>query len=350
MPPERTARHEHSPARKNRFIGRVLAHQKIEEAADAENIPLDTAKKILHKFRETGTAASLPRAGRPKKIDTRGERNIVRNAVTSRRKVLNDISNETAHHPSVTTVRRILQKHGYRRCVAMKKPYLSLEHRDGRFGWADYRRDFGEIDFESTIFSDECYVHVGDKSGRVYVTRRPDEKMLEECVVPTFKQSPLRVMVWGCIIKGTKGPLVVLEYPGGKGGGMTAARYQEQVLDGALRTFFAEMKKEKGLVDFQQDGAPAHKAKSTLRWFKRAHIPLAEHPAQSPDLSPIEPCWNDLKHIIRSGRSPTTLDGLKAAVIAAWDAIPQETIDRHINSMPDRIQALLHAKGGHIDY
>jgi hypothetical protein len=232
----------------------------------------------------------------------------------------------------------------------MKKPYLAPYHKKGRYEWADYRRDFGDIDFESTIFSDECYVHLGDKNGRVYVTRRPDERLLQECIVPTFKQSPIRVMIWGCIIKGRKGPLVVLEYPGGKGGGMTAKRYQDQVLDGALCDFFAEMKEEKGLVDFQQDGAPAHTAKTTIRWFKEAGIPLAEHPAQSPDLSPIEPCWNDLKDIIRKGPSPTTLEGLKAAVKAAWDAIPQETIDKHINTMPDRVQAVLRAKGGHTDY
>ena len=41
----------------------------------------------------------------------------------------------------------------------------------------------------------------------------------------TFKQSSIRVMVWGCIMNGQKGPLVVLEYPGGKGGGMNSSRY-----------------------------------------------------------------------------------------------------------------------------
>ena len=58
------------------------------------------------------------------------------------------------------------------------------------------------------------------------------EEYLDECLVPTFKQLPVHIMVWGCIMEGRKGPLVVLEYPGGKGGGMNSKRYCEQVLEG----------------------------------------------------------------------------------------------------------------------
>ena len=61
----------------------------------------------------------------------------------------------------------------------------------------------------------------------MYVTRRTDEEYDKDCLVPTFKQSAVCVMVWGCIMKGQKGPLIVLEYLGGKGGGMNSACYQE---------------------------------------------------------------------------------------------------------------------------
>ena len=89
----------------------------------------------------------------------------------------------------------------------------------------------------------------------------------DKCVVPQFKQSSLHIMVRGCIVKGRKGPLVVLEYPGGWEGGMTAARYQHQVLDEVLHTFYQEISEEKGQVVFQQDGAPSHTTKSTITWL-----------------------------------------------------------------------------------
>ena len=49
-------------------------------------------------------------------------------------------------------------------------------------------------------------------------------------------------MVWGCIVEGMKGPLVVLEYPEAKGGGMNTKWYCEQVLDGALVDFYTNVK------------------------------------------------------------------------------------------------------------
>ena len=45
----------------------------------------------------------------------------------------------------------------------------------------------------------------------------------------------------------------MLEYPGGKGGGMNAKRYQEQVLDPVLALFYEDMESQRGEVKFQQD-------------------------------------------------------------------------------------------------
>jgi hypothetical protein len=67
--------------------------------------------------------------------------------------------------------------------------------------------------------------------------------------------------------------------------------------------------------------------KTTIAWFKKAGIPLAEHPAQSPDINPIEPVWHELKKILRSQRCASTAEGLKSAICAGWDALPQEVID-----------------------
>jgi hypothetical protein len=49
-------------------------------------------------------------------------------------------------------------------------------------------------------------------------------------------------------MKGRKGPLVVLEYPGGKGGGMNTRRFCEQVLEGVFLDFYADMSQEHGSV------------------------------------------------------------------------------------------------------
>jgi len=206
-------------------------------------------------------------------------------------------------------------------------------------------------DWRHVIWSDECYIYIGDKKGTVWVTRSVDEVFHEDCLVPTFKQSPIRVMVWGCILEGRKGPLVVLDYPGGRGGGMTAKRYQDQVLNGPLHDFYQEMSEERGIVVFQEDGAPSHRAKSTCEWLDRNGIQSFPHPASSPDLNPIEPLWKTLKHLIRSRpHPPTNLFELKAAVREAWDQITPEDINSHVKDMGNRVAAVLASNGGHTLY
>jgi DDE superfamily endonuclease len=198
------------------------------------------------------------------------------------------------------------------------------------------------------IFSDECYVHVSDKCGRIFVTQRKDEQLLDECVVPTFKQSKLHVMIWGCIAQGQKGPLVMLDYPGGKGGGMNSKRYQQQVLEDVFLDFYTHLKQLRTYIQFQQDNAPRHTSKSILAWLAHYNIPLFFHPPNSPDLSTIEPVWLELKHILQhQSHSLTTIDELQQFVHTAWDEISVDKINKHIGHMPDRAAAVLGVKGGH---
>jgi hypothetical protein len=170
--------------------------------------------------------------------------------------------------------------------------------------WVKLYRKWKDEQWGKVIWSDECYIYLGDDRGRIYVTRRADEELHEDCLVPTFKQSSVRVMVWGCIMKGRKGPLIVLEYPGGKGGGMNSKRYQQQVLEGVLKNFYTQMIEERGRVFFQQDNASSHTSKLTKQWFMHENIQLLFHPPNSPDISPIEPVWHELKKLIRALPSP----------------------------------------------
>ena len=118
--------------------------------------------------------------------------------------------------------------------------------------WARLYKAYERQNWSKVIWSDEAYIYIGDDWGRVFITCHAGEEYLDECLVPTFKQLSVCIMVWGCIMEGRKGPLVVLEYPGGKGGGMNSKRYCEQVLEGALGDFYAEMKQVHGRIQFQQ--------------------------------------------------------------------------------------------------
>lgn len=351
MAAPKTSRRQHDSPKKNRLIGIITGGKTIAEAAKLSEIPYPTAKKIWQKYQQHGSTSNLPRSGRRTIVTDRMKRFIVREATKARRKPFAEIGNLMDPKVSEGTVRNVLADAGYHRRVAKKVPWLTSHHRSARRHWVKLYKKYGRDRWGQVIWSDESYIHLGDNRGRIFVTRRANEELHDDCLVPSFKQSSVRVMVWGCIMRGRKGPLVVLEYPGGKGGGMNSKRYQEQVLEGVLRDFYDEMKAERGRVIFQQDGAASHTSKSTMAWFSRENIPLLFHPPNSPDLNPIEPVWHELKQLIRAlPHPPNTVEQLKAAIRKAWDDLKIEDIDKHVKSMPERVRAVAKARGGHTRY
>jgi hypothetical protein len=272
--------------------------------------------------------------------------------LTKRRKPFSEIANQTKPKISKGTIRNILAQRGYHRHVAKKVPYLTRAHRRERLAWAQVCKAHAVLGiWQKKIWSDECYIYLGDNRGRIFVTHHPGEEFHNNCCVPKFAQSTVHVMVWACIMKGRKGPLVVLEYPGGRGGGMNSAQYQEQVLEGALKDFYHQVLKEESGIEFQQDGAASHRSKSTMKWFHQNQISLFNHPPHSPNLSPIEPVWLKLKQCLQAlPYLPTTVPQLIQAVKDIWDELPISDIDKHIDTMDKRVKAVFAAKGGHTPF
>ena|ERR1700689_2192478 len=166
-----------------------------------------------------------------------------------------------------TSVQNILVNEGLHHWKAQKVVFLMKPQKEKRKAWEFRYKNWEDANWEWVIWSDKCYVYIGDDRWTVYMIWSVDEEYDKGCVVPKFKQSFLRVMIWGCIMKNSKGPMVVLEYPGGKGGGMNAERYQEQVLERKLYNYYMDRMEKMGQVKFQQDGAPSHTAHSTKAWL-----------------------------------------------------------------------------------
>jgi transposase len=338
----------HDSPKKNRFIGSVQSGLKVAQAARLHDIPQSTASSIWHKFKDTGSTHVRPQTGRPAKVTPHLTREIVHKSKKNCRLPLRDLANTLATNLSTSTVCNVLAGEGRHRRKARKAIFLNKAHRMARRAWAVRNKHMTHADWRHVIWSDESYFYLGGNRGTVYVTRSAAEAYDEDCLIPTFLQSPIRLMVWGCIMEGRKGPLVILDYPGGKGGGMTAGRYQNQVLDGPLHDFYQQMSEERGIVVFQEDGASCHRAKSTKAWLKRNSVISFAHPAKSPDLLLIESVWHIMKSKIRAQTHlPTSLKGLKVAVLKAWDDITPDEINAHVKHMEDRVKAVLAAKGGH---
>lgn len=76
---------------------------------------------------------------------------------------------------------------------------------------------------------------------------------------------------------------------------------------------------------------------------------LGQLPSNSPDLSPIENLWHQMKVFVRK-LHPTNEDQLKEAVFQAYEAVDRQALKALFDSMPVRMQAVIDADGDRINY
>ncbi|GFW90791.1 transposable element Tcb2 transposase [Trichonephila clavipes] len=91
---------------------------------------------------------------------------------------------------------------------------------------------------------------------------------------------------------------------------------------------------------FQQDNARPHTARVAQDLLR--HFQTLPWPSRSPNLSPVEHLWDQLKRQLPSCHS---VHDLELAVLDFWTHLPQDNIRCLINSMPDRVAACI-ASGG----
>lgn len=82
---------------------------------------------------------------------------------------------------------------------------------------------------------------------------------------------------------------------------------------------------------------------------RRRLRPIRPWPSNSPDLNPIENVFAWLKVYVERA-APSTQQELEAAVRAAWESYPIESTERLMDSMTDRLQAVIDQEGRRIKY
>jgi transposase len=128
-----------------------------------------------------------------------------------------------------------------------------------------------------------------------------------------------------------------------KGNAMTQQYYVKRLLP----VYISAIKTMKEIDDkpwiLQEDNDKSHGhvgpvpgVKFMAQEYRETHgIKLLIHPPQSPDLNPIEACWNILKERMRKYRW-NNLDELKALLQKLWNEITMEKVQARIAEMPWR--------------
>ena len=202
---------------------------------------------------------------------------------------------------------------------------------------------------KSILFTDEKIFNVeaafNKQNDRIYA--RSSSEIPKNLKRMYRSHHPASVMVWAGASWLGKAPLHFVE----KGVKVSAKNYMDNVLVGVVEPLNHDLFNG-GHWTFQQDSAPAHKAKIVQKWLREKvpdFISTEEWPAASPDLNPLDySIWSKLQADVCS-KPHKSLEALKKALKKAWDNFPMESVRAAVDDWIPRLKACVKARGSHFE-
>lgn len=306
--------------------------------------------RTVQRLRDTGSVKNRPGSGQPRTARTKERVKRIREKI---RRNPNRSGRKLAREEQISqrSMRRILKDE------LQLKPYKKRK----RHGLSDKQRvervkrsktllkRHDAEDVKNIIFSDEklftTEVKMNAQNDRVYSLAIDD---IPEHVrtVSTF-QNKNSVMVWGAISHNGKIPLKFVD----KGVKIDQKYYKTEILEKTLMKNIDTLYPD-GRWIFQQDSAPAHKAKAVQAWLAAKcpqFISSEEWPASSPDLNPLDYCiWGTLE--ARVNATPhRSIESLKAKLIQEWDALSFDLVRAAIGCWRRRLALIVKHRGGRFE-
>ncbi len=306
--------------------------------------------RTICRLRDTGSIQDRPRSGRTrtcrtKERITRVREKIRRNPQRSARKLALEEGIDTR------SMRRIVQIDLGRKAYKKRKLHgLSTKQMAARLERCKALLiRHGSDDVQKIVFSDEKLFVVEQKynpqNDRIYALSIED---IPENIrtVQRFQKSR-STMIWGAISYNGKIPLKFVE----KGAKINAEYYQDEILESTLKPNISTLYPD-GQWIFQQDSAPAHKAKSTQQWLAENcpdFISSKEWPPSSSDLNPLDfSIWGTLEAIVNA-KQHRSLESLERTLVREWNRLPMETVRAAISSWRKRLTLVVKHKGGRFE-
>lgn len=183
------------------------------------------------------------------------------------------------------------------------------------------------------------------------VSNRQNDRWICEAIeeVPVVKHTkfPSSVMVLG-VISSEGDVMPPFFFP--KGLRVTAEIYQE-VLRDVVKPWMDRIANGRPYV-FQQDSAPAHKARTTQAWLLNNvphHWSPDLWPPSSPDCNPLDYFFWGVIEAKTNKHAHNTVDSLKAAIVAEFAAVDKDTVAKACESFRPRLEMVVAADGGYIE-
>ena len=113
-----------------------------------------------------------------------------------------------------------------------------------------------------------------------------------------------------------------------------------------------KLKSRKQSFVFQQDFAPAHTAKQTVKLLNDFGLKFWNKntwPSNSPDLNPLDYYFWSRIQTIACKKHHNNLNSLKMSIKRAINTLEKEEIIHGLSKFRNRIEAVINASGGYIE-
>ena len=165
---------------------------------------------IIRKSKTYGVTHTLPRSGKPPKLSPVAERKLIwmvrNNPKTTKKQICRKML-EAGTRVSLSTVKRVLHRHGFRGCRARKKLLLHKRHLQARLKFASDNIDKGNDFWNNVLWSDEAKIQLFGHNQQKYVWREVGEAFNPKNTIPTVKHGGGSIMLWGCFASSGTGEL-----------------------------------------------------------------------------------------------------------------------------------------------
>lgn len=305
------------------------------------------------------------RIGRPRKIDERGERRMVNTIKTLRKSNGNFTAKDvlqamglSCNDISLSTVRKTMNRLGYKFLPARKKGVLSEEDQRDRLRFArKIKNDYGcniwtkdvcfYLDGVSFHHKYNPYEQARVPSGRVW--RKKSEGLTRGCTAKgSHVGSGGRVVKLMVAISYDRGIVLCEEYEH-LNGPMFAMFIKKH-----FKKTFQKCNKGKSRL-FVQDGDPSQNSAAAKKALLSVKAKILSIPPRSPDLNPIENLFHIVKRILvnEAFNKKITHENMlefTARIKRAFLSVDTSVIDKIIGSMYKRINEIIQNRGQRLKY